>query len=956
MLGRHFLTLRGLAEACAAETGTPVRAELGAPELARLTRQCAEGIAMLGPLVAEQPGAAAALAATLRDLRDAGVPPAALPPSLHPLRTLYERCERALARLEAQGLFDRIGLFRLAQRGAADWVRRLGFRQLDLHGATELVGSAGDLIDALTDVLRVRVHQPDWGDDYTRELRQSSPWRFSFEPEPVLERPALPRGGKIPENVLRCHQTGDPRQELELVAREILRHLELGASPSGICVVARTLDPYAPWLNSVFRRYQIPFTSSLSESVLRSPFVRARLHLARTLVRNLEREPVLELLRCPRLRTTARTPRDLPQLAECLARQGRVLRGTQDWLHALDDASSLLYRERRTPDPGQLEQLRQTIYRLDEERTRWSHATSWQALAAGLDAATERWLRAPESAEENDLDALALALLQRLARWDQIDSVLGSGAGVSPEEFVSAFERELRDTRHRPAQPDEGGVRVLDALQARAVPCEHLFLLGLNHGSWPLEPREDPFLPTPLRQELRQKTGRPVPVQREAEDRFLLGLLLSQAQHSVTLTWHTRDAAGRERASSMYLHELPYVEAGSSALRRCGTPPEPRSQEFLSASDALVQAALTYGPRQSLKLLPALATQLTEEPAMSLAPGLELLVTLEARSSPILDYDGWVGADAVNSAGPFSPSFIDQLGQCPQRALFGRLLRVPEFDTPPLHALGPREAGTVVHRILRRIYDGLFEQGYLGQSRGAEAALAQARAALPKAIAEEARDLCKHLVRRYPTLWDGLQRQIRVAIEDFIQRDLDQLLPAGLTSLRVEEEVSFTRRSAGAELQVRGTADRILQLSSGEVRVSDYKTRRDTRNLLRPSWIRKGIALQIPLYLLAVGEKHPDGNVVGEALAVPLRPERDRDGRREKRTLLSLEDAAEQALPAIDVLTRLLHAGAFPFRRDAHCSHCAYVVACRKAHPPSEERVRSAAPFREYFELHGDPD
>ena len=177
-----------------------------------------------------------------------------------------------------------------------------------------------------------------------------------------------------------------------------------------------------------------------------------------------------------------------------------------------------------------------------------------------------------------------------------------------------------------------------------------------------------------------------------------------------------------------------------------------------------------------------------------------------------------------------------------------------------------------------------------------------------------------------------------------------------LTSLRAEEDVSFTRRSTGAELQVRGTADRILELSSGEVRVSDYKTRPDTGNLLRSSWIRKGVALQIPLYVLAVGEEHPDGNVVGEALAVPLRPERDRDGRRAKKTTLSLKDAGEQALPAIDVLTRLIQAGAFPFRRDAHCSHCPYAVACRKAHPPSEDRVRSASAFREYFELHGDPD
>ncbi len=553
------------------------------------------------------------------------------------------------------------------------------------------------------------------------------------------------------------------------------------------------------------------------------------------------------------------------------------------------------------------------------------------------------------------MDALAEAALQRLARYDSIDRACGSHAGVSHEEFVSAFETELREARHRSLHADEGGVRVLDALQARAVPCEHLFLLGLNHGSWPLELREDPFLPTPLRQELRRKTARPVPVPREAEDRFLLGLLLSQARRSVTLTWHARDAAGRERAPSMYLHGLPFVEAGSSALDRSTTAPEPHSQAFLSANDALVQAALVCSPRQSVQVLPALAAEVAREHSASLESGLELLVTLEARSSPVLDYDGRIGADRMHPAGPLSPSFLNLLGQCPQRALFNHLLRVPEFQTPPLHALDAREAGLVVHGVLRRIYNELFEQGYLGASRPAEAALTQARAALPRAIAEEARDLRERLLQRYPTLWQAFEQQVRKASEDFITRDLGRLLPGGLTSLRVEEEVSFTRSSTGVELQVRGKADRILELTSGEVRVSDYKTRRDTRDFLRPSSIRKGIALQIPLYVLAVGEQHPGENVVGDVLAVPLRPERDRDERRAREAALSLEEAVEQALPALDVMTRLLHAGCFPFRRDAHCSHCAYAVACRKAHPPSEERVRGAAPFNEYFELHGDP-
>ena len=88
VLGRSFLTLRGLAEACAAETGSAVRGELDGIALARLARHCADGIPALGPLVENQPRMAAALAATLRDLRDAGVPPAALPDSSRSHRSL----------------------------------------------------------------------------------------------------------------------------------------------------------------------------------------------------------------------------------------------------------------------------------------------------------------------------------------------------------------------------------------------------------------------------------------------------------------------------------------------------------------------------------------------------------------------------------------------------------------------------------------------------------------------------------------------------------------------------------------------------------------------------------------------------------------------------------------------------------------------------------------------------
>ena len=962
LLGRHFLTLRGLAEACAAETGVAIRGELGGLALARIVRQCAPGIAVLGPLVARQPGTALALAATLRDLRDAGVPPNALPDAVGSLRTLYEACERTLSVLEREGLFDRIGLFRLARRGAADWVQRLGLCDVGVHGATELVGSAGDLVEALGEVAEVRVHQPDWGNAYTRELRQTWPWRLCVEPKPVLAQPALPAGGKIPEDGLHCAHAPGPREELEFVAHEILHRIEAGVSPSGICVVARALETYAPWIVSVLGRYGIPFTSSLSEPILSRAFVRARLNLARTLARDLEPQPTLELLRSLRLRWSRLSPspeaaHKLPQLAEALARQGRVLRGLDDWLRAIHDAPFLLRKEQRTGEPEELELLARVLRELDEERARWCRSASWEELAVGLSSVAERWLRGPESEEERALDTLAEGTLKRLESLDRIDRVCGRGTATSQEEFVSTLETALGDTRRRPLESDEGGVRVLDALQDRAIPSKHLFLLGLNHGSWPLELREDPFLPAPIRERLRRQTGRPIPVPRirDAEDRFLLGLLLSQARRSVTLTWHARDAAGRERSPSMYLHDLPYVAQGTSVLDRA-QPVSPRSLEgFLSPGDALRQAALTLGAEQGLRVLPDLASQIVPEQEAQLAAGLELLAVTESRTSQSLLYDGWVGANHMSLAESYSPSFLELLGQCPQRAFFSRLLRVPEFDTPPLHALDAREAGIIVHRVLRRIYGELFSEDFLAGSRRAEEALARAVSGLPQAIGEEAWALRERLEKRQRTLWEALERQIREAAMDFMARDLPELLSDGVVALRLEEEVELTRSFDGTDLRVRGTADRILERASGEIRVSDYKTRRDPRDLLRPSRVRRGTALQIPLYVLAVGDECPGRQVVGEVLAVPLRPERDRDQRRARTPLLSLEDADAQASPALGVLSRVLRTGSFPFRRDAQCRHCAYVAACRKAQPQSEERLRSAAPFAEYFSLHGDP-
>src|SRR5262249_45911466 len=59
---------------------------------------------------------------------------------------------------------------------------------------------------------------------------------------------------------------------------------------------------------------------------------------------------------------------------------------------------------------------------------------------------------------------------------------------------------------------DRGGLRVLDAVQARGLSCDALFVLGMNVDRFPRRPREDPFLPDEDRRRLRESLRRPVPV------------------------------------------------------------------------------------------------------------------------------------------------------------------------------------------------------------------------------------------------------------------------------------------------------------------------------------------------------------------------------------------------------------------------------------------------------------
>ena len=966
VLGRSFLTLRGLAEACAAETEVTISGWLDEAALTRVVQRCVSASPRLAGLINQRPSLAKALAQTLRDLRDAGVSPGALPERAMELRQVLAAYERALHRLAERGLYERVGLFRLAAHGTRGWTERMGFERAQLHGATELVGSAGDLIEALAAVLPLRMIQPDWGGDFARELRESWPWGFIPEPARVVAEPLVERELAAPSGALRSLRTRGVRQELECIAREILCLLDEGTRPAEIHVVARSLESYAAWIEPVFGRHEIPFTSSLSQPVLRLPTVRVWLDLVHALFGDLERGAVLRLLRSPRLASAS--GQALAQLASWLCRRAAVVQG-EDWQVALADAERLAAQESRRIEPRLLDSLRERLADLDAAARQLREARSFRECATRLLQIGDQLLGS--AGDHASTDELARGAIRGVALLDDVDKVadvdhvadvdkvadVDAVAGdseqrPSADELRVSIEQALRSASWQPHSEDNGGVRVLDALQARALATPHLFLIGLDHRNWPRQRREDPFLSDELRLVVRRTTGRPVPAAElaEREERFLLGLLLSQASASLTLTRPCADAWERDLAASAFLRDLPVV-TGEHPVHLSELDARPaRDADLLSASEALVASALASDPHEQSDTL-ALARTYLPDSVERFSAGLAHIATTDSHDGR-LDYDGVLGSDAPPVPETVSPSFLETLGNCPLKAFFQRLLRVGELDAPAPNVLGAAEAGTVVHALLARLYEELFEAGALRPGTSAHDALERARGLLPHAMNALAPGLRRVLARRHPELWTALQRQLTSAALDFIERDLELLLPEGVSDLRAEEELRLV--ADPGKFEVGGRVDRVVRSPSGALRVGDYKTSRDPDAFVRRGNVEKGTALQVPLYALAAARSFDTPFVYGEVLSVPLRPERDRRGARERERQLDLETIEASTARPLAVLSELLRDSQFPFREHDGCRYCAYAVACRRKHPSSAQRVAAFAGFAPYFGLDGE--
>jgi RecB family exonuclease len=917
------------------------------------------------------------VAETVRDLIDAGLRAEQAEQAIACVPGDGAREERARAlcevACETQRALERAGLqwrsARLAlarERLERDGAASLPSRDVWVHGFADATGLASDLLAALVTQLGAVLwldrppdplapERPDPGAAFGARLNS----RLCGVAEPALDP-----GAVAPPPEIGLLRAPGAQAEIRAVAERVARLLEEGVAPERIGIVARRLDGLAVPIRTQLRRLGVPFSGVAARGPA-DPARRRLFGLAELLRRRDESTAdrwlsllgpgVLPESRLADVRVALHAQgvarlRDVARLDLERAFQGR------DWLtlpvrHGLVERDGESRAQSRQISRDRLEGVTQAARRLVLRFESWPEETTLETHVEQAIALVSRdlgWRGEPAAAARATLGGLV--------------EQCGPSLGLDAREFVTVAEQTLASGGTTPLGGAGGGVRVLDATEARARTFEHLFVVGLNRDAFPRSIQEDPLLPDALRTRLAGVLPQ-MPIKREGfiEERYLFAQLVASSPQ-VTLSWQTCDDDGRARPPSPFVVRLqlgptrpepqdapPLLSAGGA-----NAAPRPADEHVMlaalrgSRSDyvarlAQVLALVRDDPEQARREARARVAILDEvDPELSTGAG-------RRRFRALGPYYGFVGAardPADPRAGPIWITTAESMARCPWQALLTRILRVeqPPDALEALPALDARLVGNAVHAAL----EAIVRESVVSELESIADALAAVPTAAPwptperlehiliEAATEKLRDEGAPL----PGLARALAERARPFVEAARERGFD---PDDATALGVELRGGVQLPELA--LEVRFKADRVDR-SGGRVVLTDYKTGRasfdakkpETRHRKLLAGVVRGEALQVAAYAFAA----PD--LEGRYLYLKPDVEAERAVASVRHDDRPARDCFEYALTTL--LAAWQRGGFFPRlsepatgRVNPRCDWCAVSTACLQGDSGARRRL-----------------
>jgi len=891
--------------------------------------------------IADTPGYPATMSAFLRELKQGGTDPDALSAILsakgldkrdRSVLSVYRAYQR---RLHELGTYDRAGMLWQARD-------RLGEAPDLICAGVDLLAADGFVTFSPTelDMLRVlsgRVGETlvtlpcdERGGDLWEPVRRTrEQLRRTFPDAHVEGLP--PPGGSWPirrierrlfsdvpaegvaESAGECETTGalhllESRRALDQpreIARVVKRRIaEEGRRPSEFLIIARGAEGAADLYRAVFDEAGVPLDGPRRRRLTDSPIARALLGVARAHAGGWRREDVVAVFANTLLGVKdGVSAGDVERYAGACG----IIDGIESWRAGrpagpVDDADAL-------------EGVRSAIGSLsDLTLSKLPARSSPAAVCRGLIELGETLgLLNGRAAEGREGEDGAGALGRVLGELSQVDEPAWV-AEAPLSRALGAVEAVLGEAKYEVARGEGGGVRLLDAHEARTVRAPVVFVTDLLEGGFPRQRGEADVYGSGARRrinEAAQAAGIQArleePRERQDDERMLFYLAVTRADEEVYLCYAASDDRGKPKLRSHYVDEALSASGLSADVVGPGGPTALIPEWGCCWSRRDVEVALCAG-LWSRTHGDAAATPARHDALLSMCPpddphrlaaimhgcAVEEGRRWAKRRGP---YDSLLsGGDAqaflLEEFGPdhrFSPSALSEYAACPFRFFALRVLGLsePEAFEPGISALA---RGNIVHRALLRLFQAVESAGGIGGIESVEGAAARAmkkaavelgwpgRAPLPGAAEAVLGMLGAWVVRTARAEADVLAR-------DGAPQPAMLEAPFGFEAGPLDD---FAIDTPAGPVRLCGVIDRV-DFGAGAALVLDYKTGQTPA----PKEVNEFRQLQLPIYLMAawqlLAELGPPPEK-GSAAYVDVRAG-------ERRVRLSGEEADESGLP-----------------------------------------------------------
>ncbi|MDB4909074.1 MAG: hypothetical protein JWO05_3858 [Gemmatimonadetes bacterium] len=785
-----------------------------------------------------------------------------------------------------------------------------GHRELRIFGLQDLRHGWSHLIAALgrtTQLDRVTLHSST-----ALELGAIPHERVVLEePESVATRlfsQASSRAKPVILSEAKDLQLGRPRllsapdneRELQWISLECRRLIDAGTAPHRIAIVARQSRPGVDRAVSALARVGVPATARQRTAICEIPVIRALQSLLGAAGEGWTRHGLSEVADNPYLGAGLST-----QVLNFLGFRRRII-GLSAWQKSLDalavQEASPNQRD-RLPSPELVAETREAFAQFSERARELDKGRTLPEWLEWLAAMMERddWeLRKRAFTVEGErydllrLDATGCEALQgvidewRSAVTKYADDEMRSSR-LSVGEFASQLSACLRGEVAL-WTPMFRGVQVLESLAAAYRSFEHVFVIGMEAGAFPVRASQSPIFDDRERSAL-VAAGIPLELRGvwDARERELFRILVAGARQ-LTLSHARCDEQGSEVIASAFVDELldacdvEKVSVATSDVVLKGVP--------------LYKAVILSSPAVILSEARDLPLQLPLPSALDHAQHAARVERMRHLGQP----SPWSGtiedpelvamlAEQFGDDYLWSPTQLEEFAKCPW-AFFSKRLLGLELLEDPEEDIAPSAQGTILHVALERFYNEAMKRD------GKPVFLREPDLAWALPLAEQCVDaaFAAEMERQWvghPAMHAAKQGELRRIMTGFIawevalheemhednnRKKAPKLIRTGVESHELRfDDMRYVKD--GVTLRYRGTIDRV-EVSVDDrlpgvpfIGALDYKTSKYATpgGGEAKAWA-DGVVLQVPLYAYALSQLRPDHEVVRVGYASLKRP------------------------------------------------------------------------------------